>query len=381
MDDNKLLTLSSGERIPADGNLRLIFTTCNAMNLTMATISRCAVIRLENDALLEPKAFQHAINKDESNPDLDFTNDQGVALTTNIRKNAKLLTRLVDSNTPAILVGPSASGKTVLLRMVTKLVGAKLWMLPLTPSTTVKDVLDQLFKLCSVKRYVSGHVLEPICSKVFVCFKHLDLASEPVLELLRVLASCRTFWHSFKRNAKLGNQRMKLAENISIFTTSQDVTRLSHDLTRHFYIVRNDPISFPDLESICSLILSDAVDTFVASKMVTTFGRIQQAFEGSNLAVNTSDFVRWAVAVRDNPSMLASLAYTFFGLRSARFEDSISAIIWEAFDNSNPIFDPFASPLATTDDFLRTAGAMSAALACPAHFIIYGPRGLVALQL
>ena len=79
----------------------------------MATISRCAVIGLENGV---PRPLQSVIKRDELNLIPDFTNNLDTASTTNIRNNLNLLTRSIADNIPVILAGPSASGKTFLLK-------------------------------------------------------------------------------------------------------------------------------------------------------------------------------------------------------------------------------------------------------------------------
>ena len=375
MDDNRTLTLPSGERIPASHNLRIIFTTCAAINLTMATISRCAVVRLEN---VVPKSLQYAIKKDELSLVPDFTNNLDTASTTNIRDHSNPLARSIADNIPVILTGPSASGKTFLLRGAAELTGTKLWILTITSSTTVKDILDHLFKMCTIKRYISGHVLEPTCTKMYVCFKYLHLASDSVLELLRVLVSCRSFWHSFKRNGKLGNQQIKLAADILFFATTHGTTLLPEDLTRHFDIVRCQAPSIQDLESICSLIVNDVVDTLVVDKMIRTFKKFEQIFEGSDLAINPRDLIRWAIAVKNNPCMLATFAHSLFSLRSnaSHIEESISTVIRDVFGYFPPTFClPESSSIVATDDLLKVADATSTVLTCPGHIVVYGSKG------
>ncbi|EKX73919.1 conserved hypothetical protein [Theileria equi strain WA] len=48
LDDSRILTLSSGDRINLTDNIRIIFETDSLENITAATISRCAVIRFDS---------------------------------------------------------------------------------------------------------------------------------------------------------------------------------------------------------------------------------------------------------------------------------------------------------------------------------------------
>jgi dynein heavy chain len=48
MDDNKMLTLASNERIPVKGHMRLIFEIGNLKYATPATVSRAGILYLNN---------------------------------------------------------------------------------------------------------------------------------------------------------------------------------------------------------------------------------------------------------------------------------------------------------------------------------------------
>lgn len=78
LDDNKLLTLSNGERITLPSNLRVIFETDNLKYATMATISRCGMVwfdgsRVTSSILLE--GFFETIEES-----LEFDEDLAVKL-------------------------------------------------------------------------------------------------------------------------------------------------------------------------------------------------------------------------------------------------------------------------------------------------------------
>lgn len=56
LDDNRLLTLPSGERLPIGDKLRIIFETSSVENLTPATISRCGIVSFYSKDL-SPKSI------------------------------------------------------------------------------------------------------------------------------------------------------------------------------------------------------------------------------------------------------------------------------------------------------------------------------------
>jgi len=45
LDDNKLLTLPNGERLPLPSNVRLLFEVQDLKHATLATVSRCGMVR------------------------------------------------------------------------------------------------------------------------------------------------------------------------------------------------------------------------------------------------------------------------------------------------------------------------------------------------
>lgn len=57
LDDNRLLTLPSGERIPIIPNIKLVFETTNIQNATQATLSRCGLVWISEECVNEYSRF------------------------------------------------------------------------------------------------------------------------------------------------------------------------------------------------------------------------------------------------------------------------------------------------------------------------------------
>lgn len=76
LDDNKLLTLSNGERITLPSNVRVIFETDNLKHATMATISRCGMVWFDGSRVTSSILLERFFKTIEEN--LEFDDDIAV---------------------------------------------------------------------------------------------------------------------------------------------------------------------------------------------------------------------------------------------------------------------------------------------------------------
>jgi len=63
LDDNKILTLASGDRLPMSENLKLVFEVENLNNASPATVSRCGIVYVDEKDLGYPCLIQSYILK------------------------------------------------------------------------------------------------------------------------------------------------------------------------------------------------------------------------------------------------------------------------------------------------------------------------------
>lgn len=63
LDDNRILTLPNGERLALTPNIRLIFETDSLQYATQATVSRCAMVWVDEDIVLGHQHFEHCVKQ------------------------------------------------------------------------------------------------------------------------------------------------------------------------------------------------------------------------------------------------------------------------------------------------------------------------------
>jgi dynein heavy chain 1 len=59
LDDNKLLTLPSGERLQIPGNVRIMFEVETLKYATLATVSRCGMVWFSDDTVSVDMVYAH----------------------------------------------------------------------------------------------------------------------------------------------------------------------------------------------------------------------------------------------------------------------------------------------------------------------------------
>lgn len=67
LDDNKILTLASGDRLPMSENLKLVFEVENLNNASPATVSRCGIVYVDPQDLGYPCLIRTFIQKRKHN--------------------------------------------------------------------------------------------------------------------------------------------------------------------------------------------------------------------------------------------------------------------------------------------------------------------------
>jgi dynein heavy chain 1, cytosolic len=63
LDDNKMLTLPSGERLSIPGNVRIILEVDSLAHATPATVSRCGMVWFSNDNITHDMTLRHVFNR------------------------------------------------------------------------------------------------------------------------------------------------------------------------------------------------------------------------------------------------------------------------------------------------------------------------------
>jgi dynein heavy chain 1, cytosolic len=63
LDDNKLLTLPSGERLMIPNNVRLMFEVETLKYATLATVSRCGMVWFSEETVTTNMIFHHYLRR------------------------------------------------------------------------------------------------------------------------------------------------------------------------------------------------------------------------------------------------------------------------------------------------------------------------------
>ena len=63
LDDNKLLTLPSGERLSIPKNVRIMFEVETLKHATLATVSRCGMVWFSDETVDESMMFHHYLSR------------------------------------------------------------------------------------------------------------------------------------------------------------------------------------------------------------------------------------------------------------------------------------------------------------------------------
>ena len=78
LDDNKLLTLPSGERLTIPPNVRIMFEVETLKHATLATVSRCGMVWFSEETISSQMIFKHYLNRltqDNFDSKFDATDD------------------------------------------------------------------------------------------------------------------------------------------------------------------------------------------------------------------------------------------------------------------------------------------------------------------
>ena len=235
LDDNRLLTMPSGERIQFGRNVNFIFESINVDYASPATISRMALLYLSNsdfshsdllNSWLQGKensklpfcknassdarfldyirtqsmsalhrllrnvkiddieTLVRLLNTKEKNGTEETSLSNGIAVYPELRRSCDLLKIFIESGLHVSIHGPQNSGKSALLNLaVTSLTGCSFASYYCHHSTTVAEFLNHIGRFISFASSASGKVVRPLIGRrLIIELKRLDLVSEDKYE-------------------------------------------------------------------------------------------------------------------------------------------------------------------------------------------------------
>ncbi len=142
LDDNRLLTLPTGERLSIGSKIKFIFETRDLSFASPATISRNAIICMnerQSDALPQPIE----LNKEEFHT----------------------IQALIDNGENFILVGPVGCGRDTIIRELFSRNSTEVKTIYCNKGTVPQDIIRFIEELCSLSTTVDGSVYSPKDSK------------------------------------------------------------------------------------------------------------------------------------------------------------------------------------------------------------------------
>lgn len=306
LDDNRVLTLPSGERIDFDiKKCRILFETTSLRHASPATISRLGVVsidRITNNemaqsyiakhqlsltaittienylnanyqqiysiisttrALLEHIYYCHLNNEDESialnrisGQLADNSNDQveminGLVLTKSVRRYVEMLKPIIQRH--ICLIGPISTGKSTLANELLFASTANGFIITYecTPTTDAMTFLKRLFGNTTLVHNGSSRILRTQTGQPLLIFiKHLELltndkwGSNSLVSLLVQLLKFQGFYHldSF--------EWITLDPAFQIIITCTDVTLIDKRLQTQLHLIQLDAYELNEVEQI-----------------------------------------------------------------------------------------------------------------------------------
>lgn len=306
LDDNRVLTLPSGERIDFDlKKCRILFETTSLRHASPATISRLGVVSIDRimnkemvhsyiakhqlsftaittienyldanyhqiysiisttRALLEHIHYCHSNNEDEliaidrisgkladnSNGKVEMIND--LVLTKSVRRYVEMIKPIIDKH--ICLIGPISAGKSALANelVFARLANGFILTYECTPTSDAATFLKALFGSSTLVHNGSNKTLRTQTGQPLLLFiKHLELlitdkwGSNSLVSLLVQLAKYQGFYHldSF--------DWITLDPTFQIIITCTDVHLIDKRLQTQLHLIQLNPYELNEIEQI-----------------------------------------------------------------------------------------------------------------------------------